>query len=80
MGLREALAEGSRLRVDDEIDVALRMQRDVLAAVTRDHGKPEPLEQVAQQLGIGRGVFDELEAVRPHGIDYLSHDWPPDRN
>ena len=66
--LRELLAEGVRLGVDDEIDVALRMQRDVLAAMPGDHGKPQALEQAAQQLRVGRGVFDELEAVGAHGI------------
>ena len=66
--LRELLAEGIRLGVDDEVDVALRMQRDVLAAVAGDHGEPQALEQAAQQLGIGSRVFDELEAVGAHGI------------
>ena len=66
--LRETLAEGIRLGVDDEIDVALRMQRDVLAAMPGDHRKPEPLEQAAQQLRVGRGVFDELESVGTHRI------------
>ena len=32
-------------------------------------GKPEPLEQAAQQLRIGRGVFDELESVGTHGFE-----------
>ena len=66
--LRKSLAEGARLGIDDEIDVALRMQRDVLAAMLGDHRETEPLEQAAQQLGIGRGVFDELEAVGAHRI------------
>ena len=66
--LREALAEAARLGVDDEVDVALPVQRDVLAAMPRDHREAQPLEQRAQQLRIGRGVFDELEAVGAHGI------------
>ncbi len=78
--LRELLAERIRLGIDDEIDVALRMQGHVLAAMPGDHGKSQPLEQAAQQLRIGRGVFDELEAVGAHGIVWNSHHWPPARN
>ena len=48
--LRELLAEGIRLGVDDEVDVALRMQRHVLGAVAGDHREPQALEQAAQQL------------------------------
>ncbi len=68
MRAREALAEAVRLGVDDEVDVALPVQRHVLAAVPRDDRKAQPLEQRAQQLRIGRGVFDELEAVGAHGV------------
>ena len=63
---RERLRERIRLRVDDEVDVALPMQRDVLRAVTRHDRKPEPLEQRAQQVRIRRGVLDELESIRAH--------------
>ena len=65
---REALAEAVRLGVDDEVDVALPVQRDVLAAMPRRHRKAQPLEQRAQQLRIGRGVLDELEPVGADGI------------
>jgi hypothetical protein len=77
--LREFLAERIGLRVDDEVDVALGMQRDVLAAVTRGNREAEPLEETAQQLGIGRRVLDELEPVGAHRIfrGKRSHHWPP---
>ena len=65
---RECLREGIRLRVDDEVDLALAVQRHVLGAVPRDHRKAQPLEQRAQQLRIGRGVLDELEAVGAHRV------------
>ena len=44
------------------------MQRDVLRAMARHHGKAEPLEQRAQQFRIRRRVFDELEPVGAHRI------------
>ena len=65
---RETLAEAVRLRIDDEVDVALPMQRHVLAAMPRRDRKAEPLEQRAQQLRIRRRVFDELETVGAGGI------------
>src|SRR5688572_3000641 len=68
MRLGESLSEGARLGIDDEIDVALRMQRDVLAAMPGDHREAEAFEQAAQQLGVGGGVFDEFESVRAHWI------------
>src|SRR5262249_3373347 len=78
--LRELLPERIRFRVDDEVDVALGMQRDVLAAVTGDDREAEAFEQAAQRLRIGRGVLDELETVRPHGVGIGSHHWPPEGN
>ncbi len=78
MLLREALAETARLGVDDEVDVALLVQRDVLAAVTRRDRKAHALEQRTQQLGVGRGVLDELEAVGTHRIfEEVGHGSPP---
>ncbi len=78
MLLREALAEAARLGVDDEVDVALPVQRDVLAAVARRDREAHPLEQRAQQLGIGRRVLDELEAVGTHRIvEEVGHGSPP---
>ncbi len=65
---REALGEGVRLRVDDEIDVALIVQGHVLRAVSRHHRKAEPFEQRSQQLRVGSRVLDELESVGAHRV------------
>ena len=63
-GLREAVGLG----IDDEVETALAMQRHVLGAVPGDDGEPHPLEQVTQPGRIGRGVFDELKALRSHRV------------
>ena len=55
-------------RIDDEIDVALIVQRHVLRTVARDRRQPHALEQPAQQFRIGRGVLDEFESVGAHRI------------
>jgi hypothetical protein len=80
--LRETLAKGLRLGVDDEIDVALRMQRHVLAAMPGDDWKAQSLEQAAQQCRVGCGVFDELESVGTHRICHRMscHHWPLEGN
>jgi hypothetical protein len=65
---RETLTEAVRLGIDDEVDIALPVQRDVLAAMPRRDREAEPLEQRAQQLRIRRGVLDELEAVGADGV------------
>ena len=65
---RELLGEAARLGVDDEVDVALAVERDVLALVLGDRGKAHLAEQGAQQLGIGRGIFDEFEPVGAHRV------------
>ena len=78
--LREPLPERTRLRIDHEVDVALRMQRGVLAAMSGNHREPQPLEQAAQQLRVGGGVFDEFESISTHrvrktGVPGLSEIW-----
>src|SRR6185295_10118516 len=75
--LRETLAERSRLGVDHEVDVALRMQRHVLAAMPGDHREAEPFEKTPQQLRIWGRVFDEFESAGAHRVDFCGHDWPP---
>ena len=52
-----------RLHVQDEVDVALLVANDILRAMLRDRREAEALEQLAQRMRVGRGVFDELEAV-----------------
>ncbi len=68
MSARKPLRKAVVLRVDDEIDVALIVQRHVLGAMARDRRQSHALEQPAQQFRIGRRVLDELEAVGAHRI------------
>ena len=67
----EALGEAVLLGVDDEVHVALAVERDVLGAVLGDPHEAHALEQRAERRRIGRGVFDELEAVGAHRIDLV---------
>ena len=62
------LGIGTGLGVDDEIAVALLVQSDVLALVPGNLGEAHFREQGAQQLDVGRGIFDELEAVGAHRV------------
>ena len=68
---REALGEALLLRVDDEIHVALAIERDVLGAVLRHLGEAHALEQDTERGGIGGGVFDELEPVGAHRVHFV---------
>ena len=70
---RELLREAVRLGVDQEIDVALAVQRHVLRAMARGGAKAHLLEQRAQRIGVGRRVFDEFEAVGAHRIAAVVH-------
>ncbi len=65
---REALRETIRFGVDDEVDAALTVQRHVLGAVAGNTLEAHGLEEPAEVRGIGGGVFDEFEAVRPERI------------
>ena len=67
---RKPLCKAVVFRVDDEIDVALIVQRHVLGTVARDRRQTHAFEQPAQQFRIGRGVLDEFESVGAHGIRY----------
>ena len=67
----KALGEAVPLGVDDEVHVALAIERDVLGAVLGDLHEAHALEQRAQRRRIGRRVLDELEAVGAHGIDLV---------
>src|SRR5947209_2303265 len=73
MRVRVELGIAPRFSVDDEIDVALAVERDVLALMLRHRGKAHSGEQLAQQRGVGRGIFDELEAVGTHRVVEAEH-------
>ena len=59
---------GAGLFVDEIVDVALAIDRDLLGLVVRDRHVAHQLEQRVQRFGIGMGVFDELKAVGAHRI------------
>ena len=65
---RKTLGKGVGLGVDDEVDAALAVQRHVLVAVFGNRLEAHAFEQGAHGGGIRRGVFNELEAVRAHGV------------
>src|SRR3546814_5551512 len=58
-GLGKALALG----IEDEVHVALAVERHVLGAVPGDGGKAEGLEKASELDRLRRGELDELEAV-----------------
>ena len=59
---------GAGLFVDEIIDVALAIDRDLPGLVARDRRITHQPEQRVQLFGLGMGVFDELEAVGAHRI------------
>jgi hypothetical protein len=60
--------ERAGLFVDEEVALALAIQRDVLRAMLGDRGEPEFREQRVQHLRIGRRELDELETVDTHRV------------
>jgi hypothetical protein len=68
MSPRETLREAVGLGVDDEIDVSLAMEGDILAAMAGDPLETHLFEKGPQFLGLGRGIFDELEAIGAHWV------------
>ena len=52
-----------RLRVHDDVHRALAIELDLAGAMAGDRPEPHPLEHAAQRLRLGRGEFDELDAV-----------------
>src|SRR5450830_459878 len=53
--------------VEDEIDAALAIQRDIFGAVAGDRGKAHRFQYGGQRQWIKRGEFDEVEAIGTHG-------------
>jgi len=60
---RKGLREAARLGVDDEVDLALTIEKHVLRTMLRDRLEAQLLEQPAERARIGRRVLDEFEAV-----------------
>src|SRR6185437_10052281 len=68
VGGDEGKAVASGFFIDEIVDVALAIDRDLPGAVAGDRGISHQPEQRVQLLGLGMGVFDEFEAVGPHRI------------
>jgi hypothetical protein len=68
VGLGELRREGFGLGVQDEVDVALAVERHILRAVPGDGRKAHLLEEGVELLGFRMAVLDELEAVGPHRV------------
>ena len=64
----EIEAVGAGLLVDEIIDVALAIDRDLLGPVPRDRHIAHQPEQRVQFFGPRMRVFDELEAVGAHRV------------
>ena len=63
-GLSKALGFG----IEDEVDVALLVEGHVFRAMPRRRHKPHPLEERAERLWIGAGIFDELKPIGAHRV------------
>ena len=59
---------GAGLLVDEIVDVALAIDRDLLGLVARDRHVAHQLEQRVQFFRLRMRVFDELEAIGAHRI------------
>ena len=64
----EAMAVGAGGLVDEVIDVALAIDRDLLALVAGDRHVAHQLEQRVQLCRLRVRILDELETVRAHWI------------
>jgi len=64
----EVGGRAARLVVDDKIDGALPIQRDVLRSMVGNAPEPHHLERRFEDIGDGRRELDELEAHQPHRI------------
>src|SRR6218665_3725420 len=65
---RKALGKAVGLGVDDEVDLALAVQRDGLVAMARDGPETQADKHPAHGLRAGGGEFDEFETVGAHGV------------
>ena len=64
----EIEAMGAGRFVDEIIDVALAIDRDLPGPVARDRRITHQLEQCMQLLRLRMRVFDKLEAIGAHWI------------
>jgi len=65
---RESRAMAAGFGIDDEIGVALAVERHRLGTVAADGAKAHGFEQRLQLCHIRRGIFDKFESVGADGI------------
>ncbi|OAP82533.1 hypothetical protein A4U96_15405 [Staphylococcus aureus] len=78
-GLPVGRGMGQRIgsaRIDHQVHVPLPVQRHLARAVPRHGAKTQPLQHLAQGLGLAGRVLDELYAVDPEAIGRLGHVFP----
>ncbi len=68
MGRDKVKTMGAGFLVDEVVDVALAIDRDLFGAVPRDRHVAHQLEQHVQRLRVGMRVFDKFKAVGAHRI------------
>ena len=68
MQARKALGKRIGLGVDDEVDLALAVERDVLVPVARHRFESHGFKGTAHDGRLRCCVFDELEAVGAHRV------------
>lgn len=66
--LCEVIGVAVWLLIEDEVDVALAIQRDILGAVPGDGRKPQRLEYRFQDARLRRGELNKLKAVKAHRV------------
>ena len=59
---------GAGLFIDEVIDIALAIDRDLFGLVPRDRRIAHQLEQRMQLFGPGMRIFDELKTVGAHRV------------
>ena len=70
--IQERTGETWQVRVDQQIDLALPIKRDVLGTVPGDGAESRAAQEAGEWHRIGCRELDELEAVRAHRILLLS--------
>src|SRR2546429_2445232 len=71
-----ATTEIYTLSLHDALPISLPVQRHLARAVPRHGAKTQPLQHLAQGLGLAGRVLDELYAVDPEAIGRLGHVFP----
>jgi hypothetical protein len=72
LGKIECQAAG--FAIDDEVNIALAVQHHILGAMLGDRREAHQFESGLKDTRLGRSKFDELEAIKAHGVfEQVSH-------